>query len=341
MTKSALADSRFSTLWRDATVFRLPLKTKFRGIKSREGVLFQGEYGWGEFAPFHDHDDEHAAMWLKASIEMAFSRPISVAANCVRVNSIVPDCEVDQAVTWALTGGCEVAKVKVSGSAITRRQDLDRLHAVSKALGVGSKLRVDLNGALSLDQAIEFVQDCQGLPIDYFEQPCKSVEDCGELRKRTGARVALDESIRLGSDRSHDGFAQIRSNADVAVLKPIPLGGFASTKLVSERLQMPCVISSSLDTSVGLAYAARIAATIAPGGMHGLGTASLFDFDVARHALLAHQGEIHIGAVEPDTANLERASDGTKGAIETKWHDRMARCWALLSKDPVLDLVSI
>jgi len=340
MVTNSLADPRFSALWRDATVFRLPLKTRFRGIKFREGVLFKGSHGWGEFAPFHDHDDAHASRWLMSAIEMAYSRPTSLDVNCVRVNSIVPDCDAEEAITWALAGGCEVAKVKVSGAGLSRRQDLDRLWAVSKAMGVGAKLRVDLNGALTYDQAVEFVNDCQGLPIDYFEQPCSSAEECGALRGATGVRIALDESIRLSEHGANEVAEIVQRNADVAVLKPIPLGGAASTKRIGEKLDMPCVISSSLDTSIGLAYVARVAAAMAPAGTHGLGTAALFEFDVTRHALVPHQGEIHIGALEPDSANLDRATEGTKGAIETKWHDRMARCWELLGDDPVFDLIS-
>lgn len=302
-------------------------------------MLFEGPYGWGEFAPFLDHDDQHAKLWLKAALQMAFVRPPQVTVNCVKTNSIVPECDPDESVKWALAGGCDIAKVKVTGQALFRRQELDRLWAVQKALGVTSKLRIDLNGSCTVAQAIEFISDCRNLNIDYFEQPCKTATECGEVRDKAGARVALDESIRLSSNHDSQVLDSIRDNADVAILKPIPLGGAEATQTLARTLGLDCVISSSLDTSVGLAYVARAAASISPSQTHGLGTGQLLEFDVTEHQLLPHEGEVHIGLQVPDFSKVQRASAGTKGAIEDKWHDRMARCWDELSGDPVIDLV--
>jgi len=341
-------------VWRDCVVFRIPLRQRFRGVKFREGVVFRGTHGWGEFAPFLDHADEHAASWLKAAIEMAFAPAVHVAIDCVRSNAIVPECDEDEAVVWAKAGECETAKVKVSGEALNRRQDLDRLWSVSRALGVNAKLRVDLNGACTVAAARDFAQDCKGLPIEYLEQPCATLEECGELRGLIDFPVAVDESIRLpdSGDRSayHRSIpanadsmqakaARIRDNADIAVLKPLPLGGLSATQKWAERLQMPCVVSSSLDSSVGLSYIAKTAAVVAPESVHGLGTGALLAADLVKHTLVPHQGEVHVGLIEPDLVALERASEGTRGAIEDKWQMRMARCWQALANDSVLDLV--
>lgn len=318
-------------------MFRLPLRERFRGIRHREGVLFRGTQGWAEFAPFQDHSDEHAASWLKAAIEMAFLRIATSGVDCVRSNSIVPEVAADQAVTWAKMGNCSRVKVKVSGKLLDRREDLDRLWAVAKGLSVGSRIRVDLNGACDVDQAYEFAEACEGLPIEYLEQPCGSLEECAALRERINIDIAVDESIRLqGAEADID---QIRKSADVVVLKPIPLGGLLPTKRLFDSLQMPVVISSSLDTSVGLSFVAQVASHLAPEATHGLGTGFLFKEDLTRHSLLPHDGEVHTGPVEPDPSILERMREQTRGAIEDKWHMRFARCWQLLSKDRVLDLV--
>lgn len=339
MSRASLADSRFSTLWRDAHVFRIPLKRKFRGVRFREGVLFEGPFGWGEFAPFLDHDDQHAKLWLKAALQMAFAKPGQVSVNCVKTNSIVPECDAEESVKWALLGSCDIAKVKVTGQALLRRQELDRLWAVQKALGVTARLRIDLNGSCTVAQAIEFASDCRNLNVDYFEQPCRTAPECGEVRAKAGVRVALDESIRLSAHHENQVLDSIHENADVAILKPIPLGGAEAAQAIARRLDLECVVSSSLDTSVGLAYVARAAASIAPSQTHGLGTGHLLEFDVTEHPLLPHQGEVHIGLQAPDFTKLELASVGTKGAIADKWHDRMARCWDELAEDPIIDLV--
>ncbi len=322
-------------------MFRLPLKQKFRGLKFREGVVFRGTHGWGEFAPFHDHSDRHAANWLKAALEMAFAHRVETEVDCVRSNAIVPECDQDQASTWAALGDCQTAKVKVSGDALFRRQDLDRLWSVSKTLGVNGKLRIDFNGACSVANAVDFANDCKGLPIEYFEQPCTTLEECAQLRDEIDYPIAVDESIRLNeiSDLA-DAASAIQNSADVAVLKPIPLGGMKSTQQWATRLAMPCVISSSLDTSVGLSYVAKVAAKISPDAVHGLGTGVLFASDLVRYPLLPHDGEIHVGAVEPDLVSLERASGETHGAIEDKWQMRMARCWQELALDPILESVA-
>ena len=317
------------------------MRQKFRGLKAREGVVFRGTHGWGEFAPFDDHSDEHAANWLKAAIEMAYLPAPQASVGCVRSNAIVPECDKEEAVMWAALGDCRVAKVKVSGQPLARREDLDRLWAVAKTLGVNAKLRIDFNGSCSVNNATDFAEDCQGLPIEYLEQPCATLAECGELRSLVKYPIAVDESIRLSKVTSVSEAAQtIRENADFAVLKPIPLGGLRATREWAEHLEMPLVISSSFDTSVGLSFVAGVAAALAPNGTHGLGTGVLFSADLVRYPLLPHDGEIHVGSIEPDLVNLERASEGTSGAVYDKWQVRMARCWQQLQGNPVLDLVT-
>ena len=278
--------------------FTVPLKHTFRGVTARSGVLVRGAAGWGELSPFPDYDDARAARWAAAALEHAehgFPEPLR---RRVPVNVTVPALPPDEAFAIVAASGCDTAKVKVGDG-----DDEARLEAVRAALGPAGKLRIDANGAWSLDEAEQRLRRYARYDLDYAEQPVATVEDLAALRRRVDVRIAADESIRSGDP------AQVRAleAADVAVLKVHPLGGVRAALRIAEELELPCVVSSALETSVGLAAGVALAACLPElDGACGLGTAALLAGDVVAEPLLPQDGWLELRRVEPDPVALAR-----------------------------------
>ncbi|MGQ7295336.1 o-succinylbenzoate synthase [Quadrisphaera sp. KR29] len=336
-----------------AVVVALPLRVRFRGIDVREALLVRGPAGWGEFAPFTEYDDATAAAWLAAGLEAAWQGWPAPLRERVTVNATVPAVPAARVPeVLARFPGCTTAKVKVAERGQSLADDLARVAAVRRVLAErdpgGGRVRVDANGGWGVQEAataLAALVDGPGQgPLEYAEQPCAGVDDLVALRQRlahdgVGVRVAADESIR----RASDPLAVVRAGAaDVAVLKVAPLGGVRSVLALADQLRaeglarhgraVPVVLSSALDTAVGLSagLAAAAALPLAPGEEQlasGLGTASLFAADVAAGREPAG-GSLPVGAVEPDPALLERhAAPPERRAW---WLQRLRRCHALL-----------
>ena len=246
--------------------FRLDLRTPFRGLSQRRGCLISGEHGWGEFAPFDDYDTVADARWLSSALEQADGRwPDPVRAD-VQVNAIIPAVDPGAAAEMALAAGCVTVKIKV-GDAAGR----ERVAAVREALPEAA-LRVDVNGAWTLTEAQRELDALADLDLEYAEQPVRAFDDMVALRARTSVRLAADELIRI--DRRFDDVARA---ADVAVLKVAPLGGVAATLEAAGRVGLPVVISSALDSSLGLAAGIAAACCLPQAPLAcGLGTSALF-----------------------------------------------------------------
>lgn len=290
-------------------VLSIPMRTRFRAITTREVALVEGPAGWGEWSPFLEYDAAEAAPWLACARETADGGWPEPLRDRVPVNVTVPAVGPEQAHAIVLRGGCRTAKVKVAEPGQTLADDLARVEAVRAALdagGPGGRVRVDANGLWDLDRAVVAIAalDRAAGGLEYVEQPCATVEDLAACRRRVDVPVAADESIRRAADpyRVRDLEA-----ADVAVLKVQPLGGVAACLRIAEDIGLPVVVSSALETSVGIATGVALAAAL-PDLPHacGLATVQLLTDDVARDPLLPVEGFLPVGRPVVDPAALDR-----------------------------------
>ena len=316
-----------------ARVVALPLVTRFRGIDVREAMLFEGPEGWTEFSPFAEYDDDEASAWLAAAIDYGWNAPPPALRDRIPVNATVPAVDPDSVrAVLARFPGCRTAKVKVASGDETLAADVARVRAVREALGPEGRIRVDANGGWNVDEAEHAIHALAEFDLEYVEQPCASIEELAEIRRRVkymGIPIAADESVR----RADDPLAVAAAGAaDLLVIKAQPLGGIRRALDVIDRAGLPVVISSALDTSVGLAMGAALAASVADLEYDcGLGTASLLAADVAVSPLLPVDGAIPIGRVQVDPTALDRFA-----ASEERtdwWLERLAHCHAVLGRD--------
>jgi len=288
-------------------VVALPTKTNFRGITIREVALFQGEYGWGEFSPFLEYDYKESAPWLACAIEAATKPRPKLYRNSVKVNGTIPainDVATLESVVSSFPG-VETFKVKVGDNL---SEDIARLAKV-RALSPNAKLRVDVNGNWSVQEAITnllAIYENIG-PLQYAEQPCGTLEELRELKEKlkVDIKIAGDEVLRKASDP----FAIDLSGAiDVLMLKVQPLGGIARAHKLAEHHKLPVVVSSALESAIGINYGLILAASFAEMDFDcGLGTGSLLGADVASLPIV--NGAIEITEVEPDFNGYEVAPD--------------------------------
>ncbi len=275
-------------------VFAIPMTTRFRGITVREGALLEGERGWGEWSPFVEYPPEEAEPWLRCAEEAAAGDWPLVVRDAVPVNATVPVVSPAAAHALVVASGCATAKVKVADPGSTLVDDLARVEAVRDALGPSGHLRVDANAAWSVDEAVFAIGELDRAAggLEYVEQPCASVEDLALVRRRVAVPLAADESIRRAADpyRVRDLEA-----ADIAILKVQPLGGVHACLRIAEEIGMPVVVSSALETSLGLAAGVALAAAL-PRLDHacGLATRSLLTGDVAFPELVPVDGMLPV-----------------------------------------------
>jgi O-succinylbenzoate synthase len=278
-------------------VIALPTKTNFRGINIREIALFKGEYGWAEFSPFLEYEDAECAPWLACAIEAATKPRPKLFRNIINVNGTIPAIndkkEISQIVD--LFPGVKSFKIKVGENT---EQDLARINRV-RALRPDSAIRVDVNGAWTVDQAVSFVKLAG--EIEYIEQPCASVEELRELKKRVDVKIAGDEVIR----KAVDPFALDLSGAvDILMLKVQPLGGIQRTHDLIDHHKLPVVVSSALESAIGINYGLVLAGSIEHLDYGcGLATGSLLAKDVANIPIV--NGQMLISDTEPNFDGLD------------------------------------
>ena len=298
-------------------VVALPTKTNFRGIKLREVALFKGEYGWAEFSPFLEYEDAECATWLACAIEAATQPRPHLFRNKVKVNGTVP----------ALNGAAEITKIVdlfpgVSSFKIKVGEnlelDLARIQQV-RSLRPNSAIRVDVNGAWSVDEAESFLQSAG--EIEYIEQPCATVEELRELKKRTDTKIVGDEILR----KAVDPFAlDLNGAVDILMLKVQPLGGIKRTHALINHHKLPVVVSSALESAIGIEYGLVLAGSIEKLEYGcGLATGSLLSQDVAR--LPIKDGQMKISTTTPDCTGLEVSAERFEW-----WKNRIMRTAELL-----------
>lgn len=314
-----------------ARVVALPLATRFRGVENREAVLFEGPEGWTEFSPFLEYGDREAATWLAAAIDFGWMPQPAPLRREIPVNATVPAVAAASVPeVLARFDGCRTAKVKVAEPGQSLADDIARVRAVRDAMGAEGRIRVDANGAWNLDEAEHAVHALAEFDLEYIEQPCATVEELAELRRRVkylGIPIAADESVR----KAEDPLAVARAGAaDLLVIKAQPLGGVRRALEIVAQAGLPAVVSSALDTSVGLAMGAALAAALTDLDYDcGLGTAALFTADVSATPLLPRGGMLPVGRVTPDVESLDaRAATPER---QQWWLARLERCHALLS----------
>ena len=292
----------------DAHVYSIPLRTRFRGIDVREGMLLRGDAGWGEFSPFLEYDARVAEPWLRAAREAADHGWPEPRRTTVPVNVTVPAVGSEQAADIVrASNGCRTAKVKVAEPGQSLADEQARLEAVRDALGPEGHIRVDANGAWSVDEAVIRIPllDKAAAGLEYVEQPTADVYDLALVRRRVDVPIAADESIRRATDPY---LVRDLEAADVAVLKVQPLGGVRACLRIAEDIGLPVVVSSALETSVGIAAGVALAAAL-PQLTHacGLATVQLLTDDVVLDPLLPVAGELPVRAVAVDPDALARS----------------------------------
>lgn len=316
-----------------ARVVSLPLRTRFRGVVDREVMLFEGPNGWAEWSPFLEYSDEEAAVWLNGAIEYAFGDQPVQLRDRIAVNATLPAVDASQVLaTLAPFGSFRTVKIKVAEKGQTPGQDVDRIVAVKNNFP-DAKIRLDANGGWSPELSFSFIKALkgQGIELEYLEQPCKSIEELAKLRgliadAGLSVKIAADESVR----RATDPLEVTRAGAaDILVLKAQPLGGVARGLEISAEAGLPVVVSSAIDSSVGLAMGAQLAAALPELDFDcGLGTAALLAGDVTREPLKPVDGFIDVRRVEVDPMKLD-VFEAEDHRIDW-WIDRLDRSFSLV-----------
>lgn len=312
---------------RDPLVYAVKMRTRFRGIDVREGMLLRGPAGWAEFSPFWDYGPAESANWLAAAYEAAHEGWPAPRRDRIPVNVTVPAVGPDRAAAVVTASrGCRTAKVKVAEPGQSEGDDLQRVAAVRDALGPDGRIRVDANGLWDTDTAVRRIRllDTAAGGLEYVEQPCRTVEELAEVRRRVDVPVAADESIRRAEDPLR--VARLEA-ADIAVLKVQPLGGVRACLRIAEQIGLPVVVSSALETSVGIAAGVALAAAL-PELDHacGLATLALLDGDVTSDPFRVVDGTLPVRRPEPDRAQTVAADPETT----RRWQHRLAEVRAHL-----------
>jgi o-succinylbenzoate synthase len=298
-------------------VIALPMKTNFRGISVREVALIKGSHGWGEFSPFLEYEDVESAPWLASAIEAATTPKPKLYRTSVAVNGTIPALNDPMDLQRIVESfpGVTTFKVKVGNNLA---EDLARV-SVIRQLQPTAKIRIDVNGLWNVDQAEEFLTSVG--EIEYVEQPCTTVAELRELKSRTSVKIVGDEILR----KAIDPFAiDLAGAIDYLMLKVQPLGGIKRAHALAEHHNLPVVVSSALESAVGINYGLTLAASFEEMNFDcGLGTGSLLAADVAQLPIV--DGMIEISEFEPQLQGLDVASDRFEW-----WKNRIMRTAELL-----------
>jgi O-succinylbenzoate synthase len=309
-------------------VYEVPMRTRFRGITVREGMLLRGPAGWGEFSPFLDYDDHECVPWLASAVESATQGWPAPVRDRIPVNCTVPVVPPDRAYELVRASGCGTAKVKVADPGRPLAEDCERVAAVRDALGPTGRIRVDANAAWDADTAVTAIRALQRAAggLEYVEQPCPTLDELADVRKRVDVRIAADESIRRAEDPLR---VAVAGAADIAVIKVAPLGGVRRALAVAEACGLPCVVSSAVETSVGLAAGLALAGALPELDFAcGLGTVSLLTDDVVTDPFAPVDGWLPVPHGAPAPAVFDRVA--ATADVTERWLDRLRRVADLL-----------
>jgi O-succinylbenzoate synthase len=298
-------------------VINLPMKVNFRGINHREVALFKGPQGWAEFSPFLEYSDEESARWLACAIEAATQVPPKLYRSSIGVNATMPALNGESEIAQILAGfpGCTTIKIKVGTN---EKQDLERIATVRK-LSPQSKIRIDVNGLWSVNHAAKFLELCG--QIEYVEQPCATADELRELKSRVDVKIVGDEILRKSANLFE---IDLRGAIDILMLKVQPLGGIKNAHALAAHHKMPVVVSSALESAVGINYGLMLAASFEEMSFDcGLATGSLLTTNVADIPIV--DGKMEIKGFEPNFDGLEVSAQRFDW-----WKNRIMRTAALL-----------
>jgi O-succinylbenzoate synthase len=313
----------FDQLLPTMRVIALPMKTNFRGVTTREVALFQGEYGWGEFSPFLEYDDHESSQWLASAIEAATQPRPSRYRDRIAVNGTIPASNDKKVIDDLITSynGVKTYKVKVGDNL---SEDIVRLARI-RSLGRKVNIRIDVNGLWTVDQALTnlyaFYENVG--PFEYVEQPCATLDELRELKAkiRIPLKIAVDEVVR----KAKDPFAlDLSGAADIVMLKVQPLGGITRSLAIADKHNLPVVVSSALESAVGISYGLDLAASIKELDLDcGLATGSLITANVGDLSIV--DGSITLGDLDIKLDGLDVAPERYEW-----WKNRAMRCAEIL-----------
>ena len=305
-------------------VITIPTRTNFRGVTYREVALIQGPQGWGEFSPFLEYDDNECAPWLASAIESATVARPERFRNEIAVNGTIPELNDKKEIEALMRtySGAKTFKVKV-GNNLT--EDVMRVARVFSNAPKAA-IRVDVNGLWSVDEALTnlYAYYEEIGPLEYVEQPCATIEELRELKRRIKIplRIAADEVIRKATDPFK---VDLTDAADIVMLKVQPLGGIRRSLEIAQHHGLPVVVSSALESAIGIEYGLELAASISDLTFDcGLATGSLLTRDVAEHKIV--DGKIALGQISPQLDGLDVSPDRFEW-----WKNRIMRVGKLLT----------
>ena len=307
-------------------VAQLSMRTQFRGITTREVALFEGPAGWGEFSPILEYDGIKSANWLKSALEAATINNFPSYRSSIKINGTIPATDSAEEIENLIASypGAEVFKVKVGTNT---ESDLARLRRVKK-LAPNANLRIDVNGSWGVDEALQNIESIYGEvgELEYVEQPVEDLDSLKRLKERltVDVKIAGDEVIR----KARDPFAiNLDGAVDILMLKVSPLGGINRSLLIAEHHKLPVVVSSAIESAIGISHGLRLAAAL-PNLEYasGLATGSLFTSDLATHEI--RDGAISITSQTPNLEALEIFAV-PRERLEW-WRERIKDCWEVL-----------
>ncbi|MBG6055370.1 O-succinylbenzoate synthase [Salinibacterium sp. CAN_S4] len=313
-----------------ARVVALPLVTTFRGITVREAMLLEGPNGFTEFSPFTEYGDDEASQWLAAAIDFGWGPGHPLLRDTIRVNATLPAVAAEE-VAGILDRfpGCRTVKIKVADPGQVLADDVARVSAARDYLGPEGRIRIDANAGWTVDEAEKAIHALAAFDLEYVEQPCATVDELAQVRTRVtymGIPIAADESVR----KAADPLAVARAGAaDLLVIKAQPLGGISNALSIIAEAGLPVVVSSALETSVGISMGLHLAASIPELDYDcGLATASLLAVDVTEQPLLPVDGQLPVRRVVPSNELL--AAYAATADRTNWWMARLERCYELL-----------
>ena len=296
-------------------VLSLPTRTNFRSVTKREVALFKGPNGWGEFSPFLEYEAEEASHWLGAGIEAAFGQFPLTNRNEIEINATLPsvDTKIDVENILSWYPGAKVVKIKIGTDL-----DLD-IQRIENALAVNPnyKIRLDVNGLWSVKQAeaavAQIIDRVGKEKIQYIEQPVSTIEELRELN--LPIPVVGDEVIRKVADPFK---VDLNGAVDILMLKVSPLGGINRSKAIAAHHKLPVVVSSALESAVGISHGIRLAASLPELNFAcGLATGKLLTHDVADLPVI--DGRMKVTTVNPSgLSNYQAAPERI-----TWWQNRI------------------
>ena len=309
-------------IFSDLTIVAIPTRTYFRGVTVREAALFRGPAGWSEFSPFIEYSDSEAEVWLEAALEGDYRPWPKLARDVIEINATLPRVEIDR-VPEILNRfpGAKTVKIKIDDF-----ENDSELVEAALDFNPDFKIRLDVNGGWSLETALLNLYNYYlrfGKVFEYIEQPCLEIADLKELKKEIPMKIAVDESIRkaLTSD-----FAGAKEFADIAIIKWAPSGGITRANKLIEKIGLPAVISSALDTGIGISHGLALAASQNQLSFDcGLATVSLLESDVVAPPIEITAGTISVARRSPDEKLVAKYSADAERRLW--WQNRIERIW--------------